>query len=646
VTDTTARGNEQAVDERGDATEYTRQANRALLDELPFDYHQDFEDAARGYIAPLNNGGKATADSGRVVYDGGALDFVQDGSPAPDTVNPSLWRNAQLIKKGGLFKVVDRLYQVRGQDLSNLTIIEGDSGLILMDPLVSPETARAALELYFQHRPRKDVVAMIHSHSHIDHYGGVKGVISEDDVKAGKVRVIAPEGFLEAAVAENVLAGTAMSRRAMYHTGVLLQPGPKGHVGVGLGISASMGAATLIPPTELITETGQKLQIDGLTFEFLLAPDTEAPAEMHWYVEELAALTAAENCCHTLHNTYTLRGAPTRDPQAWSQYLNDTIDRWGDRVEVLYGMHHWPVWGNDNVLQMLRNGRDAYRYINDQTLRLANHGYTPVEIAEMIEFPPELAHDWNLRGYYGTVNHNVKATYVKYLGWFDGNPANLHTLPPEEKAKRYVELMGGADKVVQAAREAYDQGEYRWAAEVLNHVVFADPANQEARALQANTFEQMGYQAESGSWRGHFLTGAQELRHGTPNLPFPGTATPDSVRAMSLSLLFNYLGVRLNGPDAADQTIVLNLEFSDTGDKAVLELRNGSLNHSLDRTVPNADATVTLTRDTLNAVIVGEADLLEEAQRGTISVQPDVAPLATLVGLLDTFDIWFNVIEP
>ena len=630
-----------------DATEFTKAVNQAVLGELPFDYTKDFEDAARGFVAPLLDGGRIERPGGGPpIYDAGALDFVEDDAPAPDTVNPSLWRNAQLIKKGGLFKVVDRMYQVRGQDLSNLTIVEGDTGLILFDPLVSPETARAALDLYFEHRPRRDVVAIVHSHSHVDHYGGVKGVVDEADVRAGKVRIIAPVGFLEAAVAENVLAGTAMSRRAMYHTGVLLPNGPQGHVGVGLGISASMGAATLIPPTEEVTETGQKLDIDGLTFEFLLAPDTEAPAEMHWYIEELRALTAAENCCHTLHNTYTLRGAPIRDPQAWSQYLNETIDRWGERTDVLYAMHHWPVWGRDDVLSMLRNGRDAYRYINDQTLRLANHGFTPMEIAEQIDLPPDLARDWNLRGYYGTVNHNVKATYVKYLGWFDGNPANLHTLPPEDAARRYVEFMGGADAVLEKARAEFDKGEYRWVAEVVNHVVFADPKNTAARQLQADTLEQLGYQAESGSWRGHYLTGAQELRHGTPNLPIPGTATPDSVAAMSLTLLFNYLGVRLNGPKAAGHDLTLNFVFSDTGDTAILDLRNGALSHSLDRTAPDADATVTLTRPALDGVIMGQTDLLEQAKSGQISVEPDTGPLAEFVGLLDTFDLWFNIIEP
>ena len=411
-------------------------------------------------------------------------------------------------------------------------------------------------------------------------------------------------------------------------------------------MTTSVGTVTLIPPTDEITETGQRMTIDGLTFEFLLAPDTEAPAEMHWFIEELGALTAAENCCHTLHNTYTLRGASIRDPQAWSRYLNETIDRWGHKTEVMYGMHHWPVWGTDRVLEMLRKGRDAYRYINDQTLRLANHGHTPVEIAEMVELPDGLAHHWALRGYYGTVNHNVKATYVKYLGWFDGNPANLHTLPPEEVAKRYVEFMGGAEATLEKARSAYESGEYRWVAEVVNHVVFADPSNQEARGLQADALEQMGYQSESGPWRNFYLTGAKELRDGVVELPAPNTASPDSVRAMSLDLFFNYLGVRLNGPKAGDTTLTLNLGFTDTGEQAVLELANGALNHVLGHTAEEADATVTLTRGALDRVIVGEKTLADEMSSGEITVEPDTAPLEKLVSLLDTFEFWFPIVEP
>jgi alkyl sulfatase BDS1-like metallo-beta-lactamase superfamily hydrolase len=634
------------MSDRREASEFTKAVNRAVLDELPFEDTQDFEDAARGFIAPLKDGGRVADVSGRVIYDPTGLDFIKDGSTAPDTVNPSLWRQGQLVRKGGLFKVVDRLYQVRNQDISNLTIIEGDTGLILMDPLISVETARAALDLYFEHRPRKPVVAVLHSHSHVDHFGGVKGVVDEEDVIAGKVQIIAPVGFLEAAVAENVLAGNVMTRRALYQYGVLLPSDPKGQVGIGLGSGVSSGTVTLIPPTRDITYTGEKLVIDGLTFEFMLAPDTEAPAEMHWFVEELGALTAAENCCHTLHNTYTLRGAPIRDPQAWSQYLNETIDRWGHKTDVMYGMHHWPVWGRQASLGMLRKGRDAYRYINDQTLRLANHGYTPDEIAEIVELPPSLSHHWALRSYYGTVNHNVKATYVKYLGPFDGNPAGLHKLPHGDSAGRYVELMGGADAVLEKAREAYARGEYRWVAEVVNHVVFADPGNRAARELQADTLEQMGYQSEAGTWRDLYLTGAKELRDGVTSFPWGGTASPDSVKAMSLVLLFNYLGVRLNGPKAAERSITMSFEFTDTGENAVLELTNGSLNHSLDRLDPDADVRITLTRQALNGVLGGARTLADAVTDGDITVEPDMEPLQAFLSMLDTFDLWFNIIEP
>jgi alkyl sulfatase BDS1-like metallo-beta-lactamase superfamily hydrolase len=632
--------------ERKDATRATRDANDRLLEELPFEDRRDFEEAERGFIAPLPEGGVLRGEDGSEVWNTQRFSFVEEGSEAPDTVNPSLWRQSQLVLKGGLFKVTDRLYQVRNADLSNLTIVEGETGLIVFDPLITTEAARWALELYFAHRPRKPVVAVVHSHSHVDHFGGVKGVVSEDDVAAGRVKIVAPAGFLEAAVAENVLAGNAMSRRSTYMYGNLLPPDPKGQVGAGLGLTTSVGTITLIPPTDEITETGQRMTIDGLTFEFLLAPDTEAPAEMHWFIEELGALTAAENCCHTLHNTYTLRGAAIRDPQAWSRYLNETIDRWGHRTEVMYGMHHWPVWGTDRVLEMLRKGRDAYRYINDQTLRLANHGHTPVEIAEMVELPDGLARHWALRGYYGSVNHNVRATYVKYLGWFDGNPANLHTLPPEEVATRYVEFMGGAEATLEKAHSAYEGGEYRWAAEVVNHVVFADPTNQEARRLQADALEQMGYQSESGPWRNFYLTGAKELREGVVKLPAPNAASPDSVRAMSLDLFFNYLGVRLNAPKAGDTRLTLSFEFSDTGEQAVLELANGALNHLLGHTTEEAEATVTLTRSALDRVILGENTLADEVSSGEITVEPDSAPLEKVVSLLDTFEFWFPIIEP
>lgn len=528
-------------DKRKDATAATKVANDRLSASLPFSDRRNFEDASRGLVAPLPDGGAITSDDGEIVWDLSRFSFISDD--APETVNPSLWRQSQLVVRGGLYKVVDRLYQVRSADLSNLTIVEGDTGLIVFDPLISVEPARAAMNLYYEHRPRKPVVAVVYSHSHVDHYGGVRGVVSYDDVVAGKVMIVAPVGFMQAAVSELVFAGNAMSRRASYMYGNLLPPDPKGQVGAGLGMTTSSGTVTLIPPTHDITETGQRMTIDGLDFEFQLAPDTEAPSEMHWYIEQLRAVCAAENCCHTLHNTGTLRGAPVRDPQAWSKYLNELIDRWGDRTDVMYGMHHWPVWGNEQVIEMLTMGRDGYRYINDQTLRLANHGFNPVEIAEQVEFPPELASHWAMRPYYGTVNHNVKATYTRYLGWFDGNPATLHVHPPEYAATKYVEVMGGADQVVAAGRRAFDEGDYRWVAELLKHVVFADPDNAEGRDLLADTLEQLGYQAESGVWRNFYLTGAKELRDGVVKVEAPkGGSLPDLVRAMTLDLLYDYLG--------------------------------------------------------------------------------------------------------
>lgn len=631
---------------RKDATQATRTANREVLEALPFADRREFEEADRGFIAPLPDGGVIKADDGRVVWDMSRFAFISDDAPPPDTVNPSLWRQSQLVVRGGLYKVVDRIYQVRTADLSNLTVVEGDSGLIVFDPLISVETARAALELYFAHRPRRPVVAVIHSHSHVDHYGGVRGVVSEDDVKAGKVMIVAPVGFLQAAVAENVLAGNVMSRRASYMYGNLLPCDAKGQVGAGLGMTTSSGTISLIPPTHEVTETGQKMNIDGLDFEFLLAPDTEAPAEMHWYIEQLKAVCAAENCCHTLHNTYSIRGTSCRDPQAWSKYLNQTIDMWGHRSDVMYGMHHWPVWGNERVLEMLEKARDGYRYINDQTLRLANHGFTPVEIAEMLEFPPELAGHWAMRPYYGSLNHNVKATYVKYLGWFDGNPATLHTLPPEDAAKKYVAMMGGADKVVEAATVAYADAEYRWVAEVVKHVVFADPDHGPARALLADALEQLGYVAESGPWRNFYLTGAKELREGVKQLPAPTTVSPDTVRAMSLDTFFDYLGVRLNGPRAAGKTITVNFEFTDTKERAVLFLANAALNHSPDRHDSSADATLRLTRVALNEIILQTSTLKDEVASGAVQVEGDGDAVRELVSLLDTFDFWFNIVTP
>ncbi|MDA4739790.1 alkyl/aryl-sulfatase, partial [Enterobacter hormaechei] len=407
-----------------DATATTRQANNALYKKLPFADKTDFENAHKGFIAPLPQN-MIKGEQGNVIWNPAKYDFVKEGEKAPDTVNPSLWRQSQLINIGGLFKVTDGVYQIRNLDLSNMTIIEGEKGITVIDPLLSAEPAKEALDLYYANRGKKPVVAVVITHSHVDHYGGLRGVVDEADVKSGKVKIYAPEGFMKEAVSENIMAGNAMSRRASYMYGNLLKPDAKGQVGAGLGTTTSAGTVTLIPPTNYITHTGQQEVIDGLTYDFMMAPGSEAPSEMLWYVKEKKMIEAAEDVTHTLHNTYSLRGAKIRDPLAWSKYINAAIERWGADAEVIIAQHHWPTWGNENIVKLMKGQRDMYRYINDQTLRMANKGLTRDEIAAEFTLPESLEKQWASRGYYGSVSHDVKATYVFYLGWFDGNPATL-----------------------------------------------------------------------------------------------------------------------------------------------------------------------------------------------------------------------------
>ncbi len=627
------------------ASEATKAANNALLKELPFNDKTSFELAHKGFIAPLPSTVIKGA-SGNVIWDPTKYGFIKEGEEAPDTTNPSLWRQSQLINISGLFEVTDGIYQVRNYDLSNMTIVEGKDGITVFDPLISTETAKAALDLYYQHRPKKPVVAVIYTHSHIDHYGGVRGVINEEDVKAGKVKIYAPLGFIEHAVAENVMAGTAMSRRASYQYGNLLPPSPTGQLGAGLGTTTSAGTVTLIPPTDIIKTTGETHVIDGLTYQFLYAPGSEAPAEMLYYIKEKKALNTAEDSTHTLHNTYSLRGAKIRDPLAWSKYLNETLKLWGDDVQVMYAMHHWPVWGNKEVREQLSSQRDMYRYINDETLRLANKGYTMVEIAEQFKLPKGIATKFSNRGYYGSVNHNVKATYVLYLGWFTGNPATLNELPPEEGAKHYVEMMGGEEALLKKAKEYYDKGEFRWVAEVVNHAVFANPSSQAAKNLQADALEQLGYQAESGPWRNFYLTGAKELRDGVMKLPTPDTASPDTVRAMDLDLFFDFLAMRLNGPKAEDKHLSLNFDFTDLKKKYSVEMVNGVLNHTEGVAAKDADATISLTRDTLNKIVLKETTLKDALASGDIKEDGTKGKLEELVSYMDDFDFWFNIVTP
>ncbi len=436
-----------AKEEAKAATQYTQQVNQNYAKSLPFSDRQDFDDAQRGFIAPLLDEGILRDANGKVYYR--ADDYKFDiNAAAPETVNPSLWRQSQINGISGLFKVTDKMYQVRGQDISNITFVEGEKGIIVIDPLVTPPAAKAALDLYFQHRPQKPIVAVIYTHSHTDHYGGVKGIISEADVKSGKVQVIAPAGFMDEAISENVLAGNIMSRRALYSYGLLLPHNAQGNVGNGLGVTLATGDPSIIAPTKTIVRTGEKMIIDGLEFDFLMTPGSEAPAEMHFYIPALKALCTAENATHTLHNFYTLRGAKTRDTSKWTEYLNETLDMWGNDAEVLFMPHTWPVWGNKHINDYIGKYRDTIKYIHDQTLHLANQGYTMNEIGDMIKLPPALANNWASRGYYGSVSHNARAVYNFYLGYYDGNPANLHPYGQVEMGKRYVQALGGSARVI------------------------------------------------------------------------------------------------------------------------------------------------------------------------------------------------------
>ena len=628
-----------------DATAQTKSANDALYGQLPFTDKTDFMNAHKGFIAPLPSE-LIKGKQGNVVWDPQQYAFIKEGEKAPDTVNPSLWRQSQLINIGGLFQVTDGVYQIRNLDLSNMTIMEGKEGITVIDPLVSAETAKVGMDLYYKNRGKRPVVAVIYTHSHVDHYGGVRGVIDDADVKSGKVKVYAPAGFMKEAVSENIMAGNAMSRRASYMYGNLLKPDAKGQVGAGLGTTTSAGTVTLIEPTNYITHTGQKEVIDGLTYDFMMAPGSEAPSEMLWYVEEKGMIEAAEDVTHTLHNTYSLRGAKIRDPLAWSKYINDVIGRWGGKANIIIAQHHWPTWGNENVVKLMKSQRDMYRYINDQTLRMANQGLTRDEIAANFKLPSGLEKSWASRGYYGSVSHDVKATYVFYLGWFNGNPATLNELPPVDAAKKYVDYMGGADAIMQKAKTDYAQGNYRWVAQVTNNIVFADPSNKEARNLEADALEQMGYQAESGPWRNFYLTGAQELRNGVVKGATPNTASPDTVKAMSPEMFFDYLAVHINGEKAANAQAVFNVDLGADGGKYKLELENGVLNHSADAQASNADASITLNRATLNKIILKEESLKQAEEKGDVQISGNHAKLDEFLGYLDSFDFWFNMVTP
>jgi alkyl sulfatase BDS1-like metallo-beta-lactamase superfamily hydrolase len=602
----------------------------------------DFEAARRGLLAPFEPARIEDAD-GRPVWELESYDFLE--SEPPPTANPSLWRQARLGRIAGLFELAPGLYQLRGFDLSNMHVVEGNEGIVVIDPLVSAETAAAALALYREQRGERPVTGLIYTHSHVDHFGGAKGVLSEEEIEARRVPIIAPAGFLHHAVSENVFAGTAMGRRAGYMFGAMLERGPQGQLGAGLGQTTSLGTITLLPPNLDIVETGQEETVDGVRLRFQLTPGTEAPAEMNIHLPEARALCIADNAARSMHNILTPRGALVRDPHIWAHYLDEAIELFGDETDVLFAGHHWPTWGREQIVDYLEQQRDLYSYLHDQTLRLLNQGHTGPEIAELIELPPSLAEQWHCREYYGSVSHNVKAIYQRYMGWFDGNPAHLWEHPPTEQARRYVELAGGAEALLEKARASFAAGDYRWVAEVVNHLVFAEPENRAARELQADALEQLGYGAENATWRNFFLMGARELREGVAGTP-TATAPPDVLARLTVSQLLDAMAIRLNGPRAAEQHLRIDWRVIDPDEQHRITVRNGVLRHKPGNHQPAADAALVVEREALNQLLLKTADIGELAESGRLRVEGDGARLGELLGLLDEPDPGFAIVTP
>lgn len=602
----------------------------------------DFEEARRGLVAPFDPPVVEDAQ-GRTVWDLRSYDFL-DGEP-PETAHPNLWRQSQLTRIAGLFELAPGFYQLRGFDLSNMHVVEGDEGIVVIDPLVSAETAAAALALYREHRGERPVTGLIYTHSHVDHFGGAKGVVSAEEVEAGRIPVLAPAGFLHHAVSENVFAGTAMGRRAGYMYGALLERGPEGQVGSGLGQTTSLGSITLIPPTVEIGETGQTEILDGVAMTFQLTPGTEAPAEMNIHFPNAKVLCVADNVARSMHNILTPRGALVRDPRIWARYLDEAIELFGTQSEVLFSGHHWACWGRERIVDLLEKQRDLYTYLHDQTLRLLNKGHTGPEIAELVELPPSLAEKWHCREFYGSVSHNTKAIYQRYMGWFDGNPAHLWEHPPREQARRYVEFMGGAEAVLEKARRSFERGDYRWVAEVVNHVVFAEPENEAARELQADALERLGHGAENATWRNFFLMGAKELREGiggTPTSPAP----PDIVANLTVAQLLDAMAIRLDGPRAWDSHLRIDWVIAEPDEEHALTVRNGVLHHRSGRHEPAADAALLVDRQGLDQLLLKTADIAELIECDRLRFEGNGEKIGELLGLLDEPDTSFPIVTP
>ncbi|MFW7525952.1 alkyl/aryl-sulfatase [Vibrio ostreicida] len=623
------------------ASGFTLEKNAQLKQYLDFANRGDFDDASHGFIATWPE--KTIKDQqGKVIWDFSQYDFI-DQNQAVDTINPSLLRQAKLNNIDGLFKIKDGIYQVRGFDLSVMSFIRGDKGWVVIDPLISPETAAAGLQLLREHVEDLPVTGVIFTHSHVDHFGGVLGVTSQSDIEAGKVDILAPEGFFDHSIAENLMAGNTMSRRASYMYGNLLEASSQGQVDGGLGKTTSSGAPGIVKPTHIATITGQKMKVDGVELEVVMAQESEAPSEFMFYFPQFKTMMGAEVMTHTIHNISTLRGAKTRDASSWAEYIDQVLHQYGDKADTMIASHHWPTFGKEKIQQQLAKTRDMYKFVHDQTLRLANKGYTPNEISASITLPDSLGKEWYNRGYYGTVSHNARATYDYYFGaWWDGNPANLNPLTPAQQGTKYVDAMGGEQNVIKLAQTAIDKGEYRWAVTLMNHVTFANPKNTHARYLEADAMEQLGYQAESGPWRNYYLGGAKELRDGIKPVATPNTAA--IAKHMPFDQFMKYLGVLVKPEAAKGLEMRVNISVENDGQYSML-LSNSVLKSYRDQQFDQPDLTIALSRQAFEKMVTKQTSLSDEIQSGAVKVS-NRAQLKSLMAVFDKFDMWFGVVTP